>query len=141
MYRNAVSYSRQYGRRLLQEGLNLVEILIETHRYHWTCPDCGPVEDCCVEVSVGDRPLGRWYDDGHHGFLTLDIDTIEYLLFDDLGLSVSLLEQVRGLRAQRRMLEPELGPGQDDVDRQILDDAMQQAGHDVVRRFRSFLPA
>ena len=111
-----------------------MDILISTHRYQWSCPDCGDVEDQTVEVQADRLTVGRWFEDGHQGFVTFDERAIEKDLLEYLEISFLTLEEVRAERSLRRLAEPARKPGLDARDRKILDDMLAERGHIVQRQ-------
>lgn len=82
--------------------------------------------------------VGRWFEDGHQGFVTFDERVIEKSLLEYLQIDFLILEDVRSERSLRRLYGPARSPGLDDVDRQILDAMLAKHGHTVNRKSMAF---
>ncbi len=115
-----------------------MHVLIRTHRYHWVCPECGPIEDESVEVQVDGKGVGRWFQDGHQGFSAVDENAVEFTLCEHLGIDFLVLEHVRALRSRRRKAQPDLGSALDREDRRLLDARIEGEGHSIVRWQQDF---
>lgn len=111
-------------------------IFIQKHIYHWTCPECGEVEDNSIEVSIDGKVVIQGLNDGHHGHSSISEEAVEYSLFKHLGLPFYLLEQIRGKRNQRRAMLGNSGvlvnPGLE------LEEALARYGHKLQITIRTF---
>lgn len=111
-------------------------ISIQKHFYHWTCPDCGEVEDYSVELTVDGKVVIQGFNDGHYGHSSLSDDAVEYSLFKHLGLPFYLLEHIRGKRNHRRATLGDSGalinPGLE------LEEVLASYGHKLESTIRTF---